>query len=63
VKALTSRLAKLEGSRAELSEGVKAWLGLRPPLSSEELAAEPVGGEVDLSCYSPELREWIRRDT
>ncbi len=45
------RLAQLEaGGGHALSDAVKAWLGLRPPLTAEELAAHDVErrGPVDL---------------
>lgn len=60
---LTQRVAKLEagGSNAKLSERAKAWLGLRPPLTAEEQAADPAIdlASVDRSAWSPELKAWL----
>lgn len=54
------RLSRLECSGPQLlSERVKAWLGLRPPLTAAEQAAEPERGPVDLSRLSPALRAWL----
>ena len=57
-----SRLAKLEaGSTGELSERVKAWFGMRGPLTAADEAAEPDVDPtaVDLSDCSPQMREWL----
>lgn len=57
-----SRLVKLEaGNGAALSEPVRAWLGLRPPLTAEEEAAEQSPASVDLSNASPAMRDWLTR--
>jgi len=62
MRALNARLARLEVSMThDLGERVKAWLGLRGPLTAEEEAAESVVAEVDLSGCSPELRAWLTR--
>lgn len=60
----TTRLAKLEAREPrQLSEAVRAWLGLRPPLSDTEAAdhqaEEARRGPPDVSGWSPKLREWL----
>lgn len=59
-----ARLARLEAAEpVGLSERVKAWLGQRPPLSPEELAAKCDPEPVDLARLSPELQQWLGRPT
>lgn len=59
LRAIANRLAKLETKTPRLSERAKAWLGMRPALTAEEVAAEPEQASVDPSVLSPQLRAWL----
>jgi hypothetical protein len=57
-----ARLVALEGVTAgSMGERAKAWLGLRPPLTPEELEAEPETVPLDLSGLSQAARDWLTR--
>lgn len=61
IRRQVARVAGLEATHRQisLSERVRAWLGLRPPLTPEELAAEPdEDATADQSEWSPQLRDW-----
>lgn len=64
MRMLKGRLAKLErGDNDELSEAARAWLGMRPALTHEEFVKwseeQERRGPVDVSGWSPKLREWL----